>query len=431
MSKSVNRLLSPFRKLLCSPQETGDQSRTVLLLRLENTELLGRQLDKTAMSHLLVQLSMTLGRAVRPYDPVQVLAPGLFALVLRNRNDRDAMQVARRLHQQGQAPIALAGQNVTPVLTGVVVHAEAPDLPPVAALIDNGRQRLQMLDEPRLGKLVSYSHDPALGGGGLAATVSEAIEAGQVEAWFQPQLCCHSGRITGFEALARWAHPQRGLLSPGAFMPHMSEADHINLTMCMLARSMAALKEWDRTGHHVPTVSINIANSELSDRGFADCLLWELDRHDIPPARLVVEVLESVGPVTCNAQTRTNLSKLSKAGCRIDLDDFGTGYASLDAIRQFGIHRIKIDRSFVTGCDVDEGQQRMILAIMALAERLGIAALAEGVETREEYSFLAQMGCDEVQGYAIARPMPLPQTLDFLAANGASTANLPGIARHG
>lgn len=431
MSKNVNRLLSPFRKLLGTPQPTGDRSRTVLLLRLENIEVLGRQLDKTAVSHLLVQLSISLGRAVRPYDPVQVLAPGLFALVLRNRNDREAMQVARRLHQQGQAPVALAGQSVTPVLTGVLIHAEAPELPTVPAQIENGRQRLRMLDERKLGQLNPYPHDPQLGGAGLAATVGEAIEAGQIEAWFQPQLCCHTGRITGFEALARWAHPQRGLLLPGAFMPQMSEADHIDLTMCMLAKSMAALKKWDGAGYEVPTVSVNIANSELSDRGFADCLLWELDRHDIPPARLVVEVLESVGPVTCNADTRINLAKLSKAGCRIDLDDFGTGYASLDAIRQFGIHRIKIDRSFVTGCDIDENQQRMILAILALAERLGIAALAEGVETREEYSFLAQMGCDEVQGYAIARPMPLSQTLEFLAANHQSTASLPGIARHG
>ena len=444
MSKNVTRFFAPIRKLLGCPAEARDHSRSVLLLQLENTEILARTLDKAAMSHLLVQLSMTLGRAVRPYDPVRVLSPGLFAFVLRNRTDRDAMQVAHRLHRQAQAPIALAGQTLTPVISGALVHTDGsslsgpdparahlpgPDLPPVETLIDNARRRLQDTPDGDLGQLRLYPYDTALAGAPLIVTIGEAIKAGQVEAWFQPQICCHSGSITGFEALARWNHPSRGILAPGVFMPQMSDADHTALTHVMLQQSLAALKEWDDAGFCVPTVSVNISNHELSERGFADCLLWELDRHEIRPERLVIEVLESVGPVTSNADVRVNLRKMSKAGCHIDLDDFGTGYASLDAIRQFGIHRIKLDRSFVTGCDIDPGQQRMILAILALAERLGIAALAEGVETREEHAFLAQMGCDEVQGYAIARPMPLSATMDFLTRHSAAAADLPSIAR--
>ncbi|MFN3526305.1 MAG: EAL domain-containing protein, partial [Paracoccus sp. (in: a-proteobacteria)] len=161
------------------------------------------------------------------------------------------------------------------------------------------------------------------------------------------------------------------------------------------------------------------------------CLLWELDRHELRPERLVIEVLESVGPVTSNAEARQNLRTLSQAGCRIDLDDFGTGYASLDAIRQFGVQRIKIDRSFVTGCDIDPAQQRMILAILALAERLGISALAEGVETREEYAFLAQMGCDVVQGYAVARPMPLSDATAYLSRHAADQPQFEHLLKRG
>ncbi|MBU2957439.1 EAL domain-containing protein [Paracoccus sp. 1_MG-2023] len=430
MSKKLDRFLSPFRRLT-KPAHSQDLSRSVLLLRLENIESLSQILDKTAVSHLIVQLSMTLGGSVRPCDPLQIVGPGLFAIVLRDRSERDAMQVGRRLHQLGQRTIPLGGRNVTPVLTGVLVHADAPDLPDVPPMTDNALRRIRALPDSALGRMTMYAHDPALATGHLAATVSDAIKAGEFEAFFQPQQCCHSGRITGFEALARWNHPQRGLLPPGAFMPQMTDADHNSLTLVMLAQSMQALKAWDRAGFTVPTVSINISNCELSSRGFADCLLWELDRHEIAPARLVVEVLESVGPVTSNAETRVNLGKLAKAGCHIDLDDFGTGYASLDAIRQFGIHRIKIDRSFVTACDADPDQQRMILAILALAERLGIAALAEGVETREEYAFLAQMGCDEVQGYAIARPMALSATHDFLTAQAAAATQLPQIAKRG
>ncbi|MEE2859328.1 MAG: EAL domain-containing protein [Paracoccus sp. (in: a-proteobacteria)] len=431
MPRNVHRLFSPIRKLLCTVSEAGDVSRSVLILRLENTEVLGRLLDKTALSHLLVQLSMTLGRAVRHHDPLQIIAPGLFAFILRNRTDQEALHIARRLQQQGQMPVPLSGTTVTPVMSGVLVHAQSPDLPDLGALMINARRRMEMVDGRSLGQLSLFTHDPKLAGPELVATVSDAVRAEQIEAWFQPQVSCHTGRITGFEALARWNHPQRGVLAPGAFMPQMSDADHNNLTLCMLAQSLAALRSWDEAGFDVPTVSINISNCELSDAGFADCLLWELDRHDIPPRRLVVEVLESVGPLTSSAETRANLRKLAEAGCQIDLDDFGTGYASLDAIRQFGINRIKIDRSFVTACDIDPNQQRMILAILALAERLGIATLAEGVETREEYGFLAQMGCDEVQGYAISRPVPLNQSFDFLARHRTSSRDLPTIARHG
>jgi len=429
MSKNVSRFFLPLRKRTHGAKRGQDKSRSVLVLRLENTEVLGAALDRGAMGHLLVQLSMTLGAGVRTYDPMQIIAPGLFAFILRNRTERDALQVARRLHRQGQTPVPVSGQFITPVMTGILIHSNAPDLPSFPALIENACRRMDLVGNAFLGLLKLYPHDPELGSSGLITTVSDAVTSGQMVAWFQPQVCCETGQITGFEALARWGHPTRGLMPPSSFIPKMSAADQNTLTLFMLAQSMTALKTWDHAGFNVPTVSINISHCELSDRGFADCLLWELDRHNIPPRRLVIEVLENVGPVSSSAATRDNLRKLANAGCRIDLDDFGTGYASLDAIRQFGINRIKIDRSFVIGCDIDSSQQRMILAILALAERLEISALAEGVETREEYAFLAQMGCAEVQGYAIARPMPLHETLPFLTQHTAAYSELPTLAR--
>ncbi|MDP5307594.1 GGDEF domain-containing phosphodiesterase [Paracoccus spongiarum] len=405
------------------------QTRSVLLLRLENTELLSKHLGKAGFNHLLVNLSMRLGRTIRPEDPVQIIGTGSFAITLRGRSEIEAMRIARRLQDNAQRKVAAAGMTVTPVLSGVMVHAEAPGMATLSDLVDQARSRLEDLATDRLGQVVLFDHDPRLSAPDLPATVTEACAAGQIVAHFQPQLSCHSGEVTGFEALARWNHPTRGLLLPGGFMPQMGEADHKALTLSMLRQAIAALKAWDAEGWEVPTVSVNISNCELADPGFAPGLLWELDRQDIRPDRLVLEVLESFAPVTSSPEARTNLATLTKAGCRLDLDDFGTGYASLDAIRQFGVHRIKIDRSFVLGCDVDPAQQRMILAILALAERLDIAALAEGVESREEHAFLAQMGCDEVQGYAIARPMSLDATRDFLRSHARRAGDLPSVLR--
>lgn len=404
-------------------------ARSLLLLRLENAEIVGKHLGIAGFGHLQIDMTMRLSRVIRPEDPVRIVATGCFAVALSNRSESDAMRIALRLQACAQEPVSISGVAVAPVLSGVLIHTEGAECPGIEQLTRNAHARLDDLPKDRLGSVVLFDHDPRLSAPDLCASVAEAAAAGQILAYFQPQISCHSGEVTGFEALARWNHPTRGILPPGAFMSGMSDADHHALTLSMLRQSIAALKSWDAAGWRVPTVSVNISNCELSDPGFAANLIWELDRQDIRPDRLALEVLESVAPVTSSVEARNNLALLAKAGCRLDLDDFGTGFASLDAIRQFSVHRIKIDRSFVMGCDIDASQQRMILAILALAERLGIAALAEGVESREEHTFLAQMGCDEVQGYAIARPMPLAATRDFLQGHARNASSLPTVTR--
>lgn len=387
---------------------------SVLLMRLENLDVLTDHLGRAGLGHLLISICMRLNRALRPEDPVQIIAPGVFAVVVSEKCEIEAMRIAARLQGEVQKPVAAAGLMVTPVLTGVMIHDHAGAAVQMAEMIDDARDRLDNVGAEGLGNLALYTHDPQRRFNPMPASIADAVVNDQIVAYFQPQICCHTGQVTGFEALARWNHPVHGILPPAAFMPKMTEADHSMLTLSMLRQSLAALKRWDGEGRNVPTVSLNISNCELGDSGFAANLLWEMDRQSIPTSRLVLEVLESVGPVNSNSEARTNLNTLSKAGCRLDLDDFGTGYAGLDAIRQFGVHRIKIDRSFVMGCDVDPHQQRMILAILALTERLGIQTLAEGVETAEEHAFLAQMGCDQVQGYSIAKPMPFDEACAFL-----------------
>ncbi|SNT75306.1 GGDEF domain-containing phosphodiesterase [Paracoccus seriniphilus] len=411
------------------PQSQPRAKHDLLMLRLENCDSLQRHLGGAGFGHLLVNLSMRLSRAIRSEDPVRIAAPGLFSVILKDRSEAEAMRIAQRLHKDAQRPATISGQTITPVFSGVMIHPSASSDATLAELSRNALFRLDSLAPNQMGAITLFDHDPDLYGPELPASVSEAISQNQIVPYFQPQISCHTGLVTGFEALARWHHPSRGTLAPAAFMPGMTPQDHDQLTRTMLRQSIAALKQWDRAGWQVPTVSVNISNCELSDLHFAQNLLWELDRQDIRPDRLVLEVLESVAPVTSTDTARENLACLSRAGCRLDLDDFGTGYASLDAIRQFGVNRIKIDRSFVFGCDVDAAQQRMILAILALAERLEISTLAEGVENPEEQAFLARIGCNEVQGYAIARPMPLAETFDFLGKQSTRVDRRPPILK--
>ena len=180
-------------------------------------------------------------------------------------------------------------------------------------------------------------------------------------------------------------------------------------------QSLTALKAWDRARLAIPTVGINVSLAELRNPAFAEKIAWEIDGSDLDPGRLTLEVLESVISEGCDDVVSRNIMALSSLGCPIDLDDFGTGHASITSMRRFPVGRIKIDRSFVTGVDTDREQQRMVAAIVTMAERLDLKALAEGVESAAEHAMLAQLGCSHVQGFGIGRPMPFEDTLEWVS----------------
>lgn len=248
----------------------------------------------------------------------------------------------------------------------------------------------------------------------LLNEVQRAMANGQIQPWFQPQVCTSTGRISGVEALARWIHPDRGVVPPGEFLHCLEHAGLMDrLSEVVLHQSLSALRQWDAAGVDIPRVSVNFSSSELRNPHLVERVKWELDRFSIEPSRLGVEVLETVIAGSPKGVTVHNITELGKFGCLIDLDDFGTGHTSITTLRRFTVHRLKIDRSFVTRIDRDEEQRRMFAAVLGLADRLGLATLAEGVETTGEHALLSQLGCDHVQGFGIARPMPAEQIVDW------------------
>ncbi|SFR59540.1 bifunctional diguanylate cyclase/phosphodiesterase [Litoreibacter janthinus] len=245
--------------------------------------------------------------------------------------------------------------------------------------------------------------------------VLRALQDGQIVAWFQPQLSTDTGLVSGFEALARWSHPTRGVLSPAEFLPALETAHAMELlSETMLQHALRAIRAWDVAGHKIPSVAVNFATEDLRNPSLIERIKWDVDRFEIDPARLTVEILETVVSEHDDDIITRNIRALGDQGYRIDLDDFGTGHASLSNIRRFAVDRIKIDRSFITRADEDPEQQRMINAIISMAEQMEIDTVAEGVETIGEKSILSQLGCTHMQGYAIARPMPFEQTLLWL-----------------
>lgn len=249
----------------------------------------------------------------------------------------------------------------------------------------------------------------------LLTDALNAIKSGDIQAYFQPQLCLSTQQVSGVEALARWNHKVRGLISPAEFLPILEEAGMMrHLGLAMLRDSLRALRHWDDADVHVPHVSVNMSAYELRDPNLVDIIQLELDAFDLSPDRLVIEILETVVAQGTDDPIIRNLHAISDVGCSIDLDDFGTGHAAITTIKNYAVNRIKIDRSFVTHVDHDENQQQMVNAILLVAQGLSIETLAEGVETDLEIRHMAQTGCGHAQGFAIARPLPPAETLDWL-----------------
>lgn len=391
-----------------------------LIVRLDDAEMLAERHGRLAEAQILRRTGERLCAALRQDDTVGRLEGGIFAVVLTPaaRLDLEVMlQLAARLQEAVMVPVSLDAATIhVSASIGFCQSSQARQGDP-GALVDAAEAAAQEARRNGPGAVRAYTsemrkHEAARHS--LRGEIQAALDSGAIRAFYQPQLSTDTGAISGMEALVRWDHPERGVLSPDDFLPVLHDAGLSDrLGEVMLFNALNALRSWDRAGLEIPNVSVNFSPEELRNPRLADKISWELDRFGVTPARLVVEILETVVPDTDNDVILRNIARLAGLGCGIDLDDFGTGHASIGNIRRLAVTRVKIDRSFVTRVDRDREQQRLVSAVLSMSERLEIETLAEGVETLGEHAMLAQLGCGYVQGYAIARPMPFEETISW------------------
>lgn len=253
----------------------------------------------------------------------------------------------------------------------------------------------------------------------LMKDLKKGVEGAEIETVFQPQVDLHTNLVTGFEALVRWRHPKRGLISPDQFLPLAEEAGLLNdITITVVEQSLEALSNWRTAGFLVPCVGVNFASGQLQDRDVINKIKWLVEMANLEPEDVTIEVLESVLSSANSDDLIDNIKALSAAGFSIDLDDFGTEHASIANMRSFQVQRIKIDKSFVEDIEFRPDQRRLVSAMVQLAGALDVQVLAEGVETEVQIDILAELGCDQVQGYFFARPMFEADALNWLAECG-------------
>jgi diguanylate cyclase (GGDEF)-like protein len=407
-----------------------------LVLQFDNADSLLDRHGRAAQTEVIQRTAERLMSVLRQGDIVAELEGGGFAVALapvRRLDLETLVQMGGRLQEVAAEPVSIdATRLYVTCSVGFCLAARAPDQTG-ASLLDAAQVAADEALRHGPGAIRAFTPDMARKRSdrdALREHLETALDEGEIRPHFQPQISADTGEITGFETLARWYHPERGLVTPAEFIPAISEAGlSERLSEVMLFHALVALSRWDRAGLRVPTIGVNFSADELRNPRLADKLKWELDRFDLTPDRLSVEILETVVATTGNDVIVHNVAALARMGCGIDLDDFGTGHTSIANLKRFAVRRLKIDRSFVTRVDEDQEQQRVIAAILSLAERLGLDTLAEGVETKGEHTTLAQLGCGHLQGFGIAHPMPFDEATDWINRHNARRTTAPRIGQ--
>ncbi|UXA49143.1 bifunctional diguanylate cyclase/phosphodiesterase [Xanthomonas prunicola] len=239
----------------------------------------------------------------------------------------------------------------------------------------------------------------------LLQELPRALELGQFVLHYQPKYCAEDGRPIGAEALIRWQHPERGLVPPDSFIPLAERSGMIGLLgSWVLRQACRQMRDWREAGHGDWRVAVNLSAIQLASPSLLDEVATTLSEFTLAPGQLTLEITETMAMRDADACLRT-LGQLNTLGVRIAIDDFGTGYSNLLYLRKLPAHELKIDRSFVQAMDSSAEDIAIVAAVVALAHTMRLQVVAEGVETTAQRNTLERLGCDQLQGYLLGRPM--------------------------
>ncbi|WP_342077773.1 bifunctional diguanylate cyclase/phosphodiesterase [Yoonia sp. SS1-5] len=283
-----------------------------------------------------------------------------------------------------------------------------PDIQHHEQILTHAEIALQTAKQHDWQRVVGFSqelHDEVAAMRQLQLELSDAIQDGQIEPWFQPQISLADGRLRGAEVLARWRHPTRGLLTPDKFLPAAERAGLIvDMDHAVWKAALEYAHQWQQDSGWRPCISLNAAPATIADPHLIERLLMHLHKTDLQVDQVVIEVLETTLIEGSDDMAAINIDGLAECGVSLELDDFGTGYASLSKLTQLPLTGIKLDRSLIAPLP-DPGADSVVRAILALAVELGLLVVAEGIEEDAQATHLGKCGCAVGQGYGFARPM--------------------------
>jgi diguanylate cyclase (GGDEF)-like protein len=403
----------------------GGASTALLYLDLDRFKTVNDTWGHSAGDELLAEFSRRLEGAIRTKDLAARLGGDEFAVLVRDADAGTAVSVARRMLERIEGAYVLEGGDVAcHVSVGIAVGAagmtSGEDLirnADIAMYSVKRSERAYTLYEAELHEKLRAQRQ-------LGLDLEAAIERREILIHFQPVVRLVNGEIEGFEVLARWPHPTRGLLAAAEFLPAAEEAGlTVELGRLVLRQALEAARRWPSN----LSIWLNIAAAELANERLVDTLAEALKGYGVEPSRLVLEVTES-GVIQGSDGALHAMRRLRGLGVGLTIDDFGTGYSSLSRLAEFPIESLKIPKPFVDKLVGDDADEAFVDAILRLGDSLGLAAVAEGIEHAAQAQRLRQLGCRYGQGYLFGRPAPADEVERLLFKEAVNRPQLSLVA---
>jgi diguanylate cyclase (GGDEF)-like protein len=386
---------------------------------------LGAELGK----RLALQVSARLRSVAREHDFVARLDREEFALVVSQPTDHlFGATFCQRVVEAFERPFELDGNRMKlPATLGLAMFPD--DAATASELLDNAHAALSRAGILPQARYCLFSDDirqERIARARLDHDLEQALHRGEFALHYQPQVNASNGRIIGFEALLRWNNPHLGSMAPDRFVPAAERSGLIvPIGDWVLEQACAQAQLWARNGLGDVWIAVNVSGVQLIQPGLAERVAGVLRRTGLPPRLLELELTETILMHNLG-ETLDTLHQLKRLGVRLAVDDFGTGYSSLGYLQRFPLDRVKIDRVFISEIGVRPESEDITRAIVDMAHRLRLKVVAEGVENPGQREFLRSEGCDEIQGFLLARPMPAEDATKLLAARRSEQGS-PGI----
>jgi diguanylate cyclase (GGDEF)-like protein/PAS domain S-box-containing protein len=399
--------------------ERDRSNAAVLFVDLDNFKVINDALGHDQGDRLLCAVAERLRDELRPSDTIARVGGDEFVVFSEDvPSEHEALAMVDRLVHALDAPFELAGQSQHATASVGIAIGDANTPPEVmirnadAAMYrakERGRARFELFDDEMRRRSVSWLE--------TEGELRRALENDQLHNLYQPIVSPRTAEIVGFEALVRWHHPERGIVSPADFIPVAEQSGLIvPLGRRVLEQACAEAVRWnaDRGDREPLRVAVNFSPRQLSHPRAVETIVETLENAGLPADLLCVEITESA-LVEDAAATLATLNRLNEVGIRLALDDFGTGYSSLTYVRRFPIDTLKIDRSFVDGIVGSTEDEAIVTAVLSMGRALGVHVVAEGVETEEQAARLRTLGCKLAQGYLFSRPVSAEAARELLA----------------
>jgi diguanylate cyclase (GGDEF)-like protein/PAS domain S-box-containing protein len=421
-----NRLLLLDRLQRSLARARRRHSQVALLFcDLDRFKVINDSLGHDTGDALLVALARRISHTLRDHDTAARLGGDEFVVVCEDVCESEAVAVAQRMQEILADPCQVGDDEVV-VTTSIGIVMSTGFASPYALLRDadaamyrakdGGGGRIEIFDDVLAGQAISRLR--------TESGLRRALDQGELRVHYQPIVNLGSGAIEGFEALVRWEDPERGLVPPDQFLDVAEETGLIvPIGAWVLEESCRQLADWRRRFPRANwSMAVNLSARQVARSGLANIVAGALRSSGVDPSALCLELTETV-LIEAGTSGLAMLRSLKDLGVHLGIDDFGTGYSSLSYLRRFPVDVVKVDRSFVAGLG-DEGEDDAIVsAVVGLTQRLGLRAVAEGVETEEQAARLRSMRCDLAQGFLFARPAP-PQDLEGVLATSAASSSL-------